>query len=316
MKAQSNDGIKIEGPFLYFFLVLTTVFGVLCYAVADAFAGDVQLQTTFATPADAGQALRAANAADEQNKLLQVLGPGAEQLLNSGDPVEDREARQSFITKYDEMNRWVTMSDGSEILCIGGDNYPFPIPLAQNSEKRWYFNTEAGADEMLARRIGRNELLAIDASYALASAQEFYFDAAHHYAQRIISTPGTKDGLYWPSVRGDASSPLSNMEVFAPEALTSATHDAAPVIDGYEFRILTAQGGNAPGGAKNFLSDGKLAGGFAVLAYPAKYGDSGVMTFVLDRGGVVYQKDLGERTSEIATSMTSYDPDEGWTPAE
>jgi len=306
----------MEGPVLYLFLVLATVFGILCYAVADAVAEDVPAQTTFATPADAGQALRAANGAKEQNKLLQVLGPGAEQLLNSGDPVEDQEARQSFITKYDQMNRWVAMTDGSEILYIGADNYPFPIPLAQNSERRWYFNTEEGADEMLARRIGRNELLAIDASYAIASAQEFYFNDAHQYAQRIISTPGTKDGLYWPSSGANASSPLSSMEVFAQEALTSATPDAAPIIDGYEFRILTAQGGSAPGGAKNSLADEKLDVGFAVLAYPAKYGDSGVMTFVLSRNGGIYQKDLGERTSEIAGSIRTYDPSDGWIPAE
>jgi Protein of unknown function (DUF2950) len=306
----------MEGPVLYLLLVLATVFGILCYAVADAVAEDVQAQTTFATPADAGQALRTANGANDQNKVLQVLGPGAEQLLNSGDPVEDKEARQSFITKYDQMNRWVAMTDGSEILYIGADNYPFPIPLAQNSERRWYFNTEAGADEMLARRIGRNELLAIDASYAIASAQEFYFNDAHQYAQRIISTPGTKDGLYWPSSGGNASSPLSGMEVFAQEALTSATPGTAPIIDGYEFRILTAQGGSAPGGAKNYLFGGKLEGGFAVLAYPAKYGDSGVMTFVLGRNGVVYQKDLGEKTSEIGGSITTYDPGDSWIPAE
>jgi hypothetical protein len=317
MKYRSTYAMNLETPLVLPVLLLAILLAILSFpAQGAAETTDFDWQERFATPEEAGQALLAANQANDQEALVQILGPESQAILSSGDPAQDQASRQSFVVKYRQMNRWVTMIDGTQVLYIGADNYPFPIPLEKYSDSGWYFDTSAGADEILARRIGRNELLAIDACSAIASAQEFYFNDAHQYAQRIISTPGTMDGLYWPSSGANASSPLSSMEVFAQEALTSATPDAAPIIDGYEFRTLTAQGGSAPGGAKTYLSDGKLDVGFAVLAYPARYGDSGVMTFVLNRNGVVYQKDLGERTSEIAESIKTYDPSDGWIPAE
>lgn len=279
---------------------------------------DISVQTTFDTPAEAGQALQTASLAYDENSLGKILGVGSNDILSSGDPVEDKAAIDSFAAKYNRMNRWVTLTDGSSILYIGADNYPFPIPLTEDSSGRWYFDTQAGEDEMLARRIGRNELLAIDAVSAIANAQETYFKtsptphAAHQYAQRIISTPGKKDGLYWNAIAGQSSSPLGSL----PDFVESIAAGDPQVIDGYHFRILTAQGDAAKGGSKNYLSDGRMTGGFAIIASPAKYADSGIMTFILNRDGVVYQKDLGENAAAIAASIKAFNPADGWTPAE
>jgi Protein of unknown function (DUF2950) len=279
---------------------------------------DISVQATFDTPTEAGQALQMASLAYDENGLGKILGAGSKDILSSGDPLEDKAAISSFVAKYNRMNRWVTLTDGSSILYIGADNYPFPIPLVRDSSGKWYFDTEAGEDEMLARRIGRNELLAIDAISAIANAQEIYFKtsatqyAAQQYAQRIISTPGKKDGLYWDASAGQPPSPLGSL----PDFVESITAGDPQVIDGYSFRILTAQGDAAKGANKNYLSDGRMIGGFAIIASPAKYADSGIMTFILNRDGVVYQKDLGENTAAVAASIETFNPTDGWTPAE
>ena len=273
-------------------------------------------------PAEAGQALLAANQANDQEALARILGPESQAVLSSGDPAEDQASRQSFVAKYAQMNRWVTMTDGTQVLYIGADNYPFPIPLAKYLDSGWYFDTAAGVDEILARRIGRNELLAIDACLAIAKAEEVYSrgvhdgDSAHEYAPRIISTPGKQDGLYWPVSENQPASPLASLEKIAWDAVTQAKSGVATVIDGYEFRILTSQGDDANGGSMSYMADGKLTRGFAVIAAPVKYGDSGVMTFLVSQEGVVYQKDLGNSTAVVAASITRYAPGEGWIRAE
>jgi len=214
------------------------------------------------------------------------------------------------------------MTDGTQVLYIGADNYPFPIPLEKYSDSGWYFDTSAGADEILARRIGRNELLAIDACSAIANAQDVYFrgahdgDSAHEYAPRNISTPGKQDGLYWAVSGIQPASPLASLEKIAKDVVSSPKPGVAPVIDGYEFRILTSQGDDASGGSMSYMVDGKLTRGFAVIAFPVKYGDSGVMTFLVSDEGVVYQKDLGDNTAKVAPSITSYDTGDGWTRAD
>jgi Protein of unknown function (DUF2950) len=279
-------------------------------------ATEAAAQSTFATPEEAGQALQAATKADDENGLTQILGRSSKELLSSGDPAEDREARQSFVTKYDRMNRWASMAAGSRVLYIGADNYPFPIPLAQEPSSKWYFNTAAGEEEILARRIGRNELLAIDASTAIANAEELYRQKAHSYTQKILSSPGIEDGLHWEVPKNAEPSPLGRLGEFAKAATASATPDGSPVFDGYSFRILTAQGEGVEGGAKSYLVNGRLAGGFAVIATPVKYQDSGIMTFIISREGVVYQKDLGKATASIAATIQDYNPADGWKPAE
>jgi hypothetical protein len=281
-------------------------------------------QTTFSNPSEAGQALQQASRANDESALSRILGPTAKDVLNSGDPVEDKAALDSFVNKYDRMNRWVAITDGSQILNIGPDNYPFPIPLAQNAASKWYFNTAAGADEILARRIGRNELLAIDAVYAIANAQELYFRKAHDdnpkhlYTPLIISNAGKQDGLYWSAAESqddERASPLSKLSDFAGSDTTSDP-TTPQMIDGYYFRILTAQGDQAKGGAKSYLVNGKLTAGFAVIASPVRYRDSGIMTFIMSREGVVYQQDLGPNTADVAGSIREYNPTGEWVPVE
>lgn len=279
-------------------------------------------QTTFSSPAEAGQALQKAAQTHDESALAQILGPASKAILNSGDPVEDKASRDSFVAKYNQMNRWVAMTDGTQILNIGSDNYPFPIPLARDSSSKWYFNTAAGADEILARRIGRNELLAIDAVSSIANAEEAYAQKAHDgnpahlYTAMILSSPGKQDGLYWEVPEGQDSSPLGRLSDFAGITNPSATPGGAQIFDGYSFRILTAQGDKAKGGAKSYLVNGKMTGGFAVIASPVTYRDSGVMTFLLSREGVVYQRDMGPNTADAAASTEEYNPGEPWVPVE
>ncbi|HSY70627.1 MAG TPA: DUF2950 family protein, partial [Alloacidobacterium sp.] len=269
-------------------------------------ASDTETQATFATPEEAGEALQTAARNRDETTLVRILGPDSKAILNSGDAQEDEVALASFVTKYDRMNRWVTMTDGNRILYIGADNYPYPIPLTLDSSSKWYFNTAAGEDEIVARRIGNNELLAIDAVSAIANAQELYFKSAHdgkpahEYARKILSSPGKQDGLYWQVAKNQPSSPLGRVDDFAKDVISSTQPDADPTFDGYSFRILTAQGQNAGEGAKSYLAGGKMAGGFAILATPVKYQDSGIMTFILSRDGIVYQKDLGTKTTDVA----------------
>ena len=279
-------------------------------------------QLTFATAEEAGQALLAAARANNEDALSQILGPQSKSILSSGDPEQDKVAVASFVAKYDRMNRWVTMTDGSRVLYIGDDNSPYPIPLAQNESSRWYFDTDAGKDEILARRIGQNELLAIDAIWEMAGAEELYFWNSHEglasqqYAQKILSSPGKQDGLYWEASANERSSPLGKLDEFSTDVLTSTPPGQDPLFGGYIFRILAAQGERAQGGARDYIADGKMTRGFAILATPATYGISGVRTFLVGQDGVVYGKDLGPKTAEIASSIKSYNPDDGWTKTE
>jgi len=282
----------------------------------------IEGQTTFSSPAEAGDALQKAARAHDENALAQILGPAAKAVLNSGDPDEDKAALDSFVAKYDQMNRWVAMKDGNQVLNIGADNYPYPIPVARNSSSKWYFDTKAGEDEILARRIGRNELLAIDATSSLANAEELYSQKAHDgnpahlYTAMILSTPGKQDGLHWTVPEGQDASPLGRLSEFAKFVESSPTASGPQMFDGYYFRILSAQGDKAKGGAKSYVVNGKMTGGFAVIASPVTYRDSGIMTFILSREGVVYQRDLGPNTAATAASINEYNPTAEWTPVE
>jgi len=266
----------------------------------NAAAATEAAQQTFSTPEQARQALRAAASASDENALAQILGPDSKVILSSGDSAEDQASIAEFVTKYDRMNRWVTMTDGSRILYIGADNYPYPIPLTQNSASQWYFNTAAGKDEILARRIGKNELMAVDAVHAMGKAEDVYFKSGHdgkparQYTGKILSSPGKQDGLDWEVPANQPSSPLGRLNEFAKEVVTSTQPGAAPIFDGYAFRIVTSKGG------------------YTIVATPVTYGDSGIMTFMLSKGGHVYQKDLGSKPEPVA----SYSVADGWTQAE
>jgi len=302
-------------------VVVVAGFGVAVRVVQSsnpAAANETLAPETFQTPEEAGSKLANAAKTGDQTALSQILGVEAKALLTSGDSETDRAATDSFASKYQKMNRWVEMTDGGRVLYIGADNFAFPVPLAKNSSGQWYFDAVAGAQEVRARDIGRNELLAIDACSALANAQEIFFNSgtAREYAQRIISTPGKEDGLYWPAREANAPSPLHHLSQLSKSSLASSPNDDPLVIDGYTLRVLTSQGDDAPGGAKSYVVDGKMTDGFAILATPVKYGETGIMTFMIGREGIVYEQDLGPDTFKLAATITEYNPDENWSPIE
>ena len=216
------------------------------------------------------------------------------------------------------MNRWVDMTDGSRVLYIGADNFAFPVPLAKDSSGQWYFDAVAGAQEIRARDIGRNELLTIDACSALADAQEMYYADSGYasFAQRIIGTPGKQDGLYWPASDKQDASPLATLNELPKSSLSSLSPDQPLVLDGYSLRILTAQGDDAPGGSRNYIVNGRMTGGYAILATPVKYAETGIMTFMTGVDGVVYERDLGPDTAKIAASIHEFNPTDDWSPVE
>lgn len=280
------------------------------------FATDATTQTTYQSPADAATALAQATKNTDENALTKVLGGEAKALITSGESESDKAAMQQFFSKYQQMNRLVDMSDGSRVLYIGADNFAFPVPLAKNASGSWYFDAVAGAQEIRAREIGKNELLTIDALAAVASAEQFYSNNndSGEYAQRIISTAGKQDGLYWPTSDSLGASPLAQLEEFPKSSLASLSPDQPFVIDGYTLRILTVQGDDAPGGAQNYIVDGKMTGGFAILATPVKYRETGIMSFMIGREGFVYESDLGPDTAKISASIQQYNPDDNWSP--
>ncbi len=222
------------------------------------------------------------------------------------------------MAKYGAMHRWRKLSDGGQILLVGTDNFPFPIPLKKNDGGQWFFDTAAGKDEILSRRIGRNELAIIDVCNEAAGAQADYFaqlhdgDTTKQYAMKFISDPGKHNGLYWEALGGQTPSPLGPLAAYAASEGYSTKPEGRKAFHGYYFRILKGQTKNAPGGAKDYVVGGKMTGGFAFAAYPAEYGNSGVMTFIISQDGVLLQKDLGTTTAETVNAMNAFDPDPSW----
>jgi hypothetical protein len=272
----------------------------------------------FASPDDAGNGLQEAVKSGDQNAVLAIFGPGSKEVVSSGNASEDKTVAGAFVAAYGVMHRWRQMPDGSQILLIGADNFAFPIPLKKNDAGQWFFDTAAGKEEILRRRIGRNELAVIDVCGALAGAQADYFSQrlddgnTQQYALKFISDPGKRNGLYWQPVDGQPRSPLGPLVAYATAEGYKAKPDAHEPFHGYYFRMLTRQGSGAPGGARDYVTGGKLVGGFAFVAYPAEYGNSGVMTFIMNQDGVLLQKDLGKATTETASTMTEFNPDASW----
>lgn len=268
---------------------------------------------TFATPDAAGAAFLEAAKSGDQAALLAIFGPDGKSALFSGDAVKDKNNFRDFVDAYNQMHRWREIKVGGDILYVGADNYPFPIPLGKNASGQWVFDTAAGLDEILARRIGKDELTAIAASGAIAEAQAKYFSKQKQYAQKFISDEGKQNGLYWPVAAGQAPSPLEEVRDFAKAMGYTNAGDKPQEFGGYYFKFLK-QGADAKGGANDFDVNGRMIG-FAVVAYPVEYRNSGIMTFIVGKDGVVYQKDLGEKTVELAEAMTEYDPSSAWKPA-
>ncbi len=271
-------------------------------------------QRTFDSPAAAVQALFTAVRNNDPQALLAILGPQGKRLVSSGDAREDAGDRANFIHKYGEMHRLVKEPDGTLSLYVGAENWPMPIPIAQSGHA-WYFDTAAGRQEILYRRIGRNELSAIRVLEELVAAQKEYESAHHVYARRIYSSEGMHDGLYWKPAPGESESPIGPLVAAAVAQGYEGPHSGTRTpYRGYYFHVLTGQGAHAPGGAKSYLVDGKMTGGFAFVASPADYRTSGVMTLIVGADGIVYQKDLGRGTAALAHAMREYNPDASWHP--
>ena len=272
-----------------------------------------QGQKTFPSPEEASTALVTAAQSNDERTMIAILGPDGKQIVSSGDDAEDAQSRANFVQKYKEMHRLVKEPDGTTALYIGAENWPTPIPLV-NKANSWYFDTEAGKKEILYRRVGRNELSTIRVCQELVAAQKEYYSAKQNeYAQKIFSDQGQHNGLYWKAAEGEAQSPIGPLvaSAFAKDYAKSGDTAPAPYF-GYYYRILTRQGKSAKSGAKSYLVNGRLTEGFAYVAYPAEYMSSGVMTFIVNQDGVVYQKDLGAKTDVLAKAIKRFDPDSSW----
>ena len=265
-------------------------------------------QRTFSSAEDASNALVTAAQSNDEKAMLDVLGPEGKQIVSSGDETEDAQSRANFVKRYQEMHRLVKEPDGTTVLYIGAHNWPSPIPLV-NKGNSWYFDTEAGKKEILYRRIGRNELSAIRVCQELVAAEKEYSAQHSEYARKIFSDEGRHNGLYWKAANSEPQSPIGPLVASA----FAKSQDGAPApYRGYYYLILTRQGKNGPGGAKSYIVNGKMTEGFAFAAYPAEYRSSGVMTFLVNQDGVVYEKDLGKRTDVLAKAMKEYNPNPSW----
>jgi Protein of unknown function (DUF2950) len=270
-------------------------------------------QKTFASADEASKALVSAIKANDDPALLAIFGPDGKDIVASGDNVEDQESRANFVRRYDQMHRLVNEPDGTTTLYLGAENWPTPVPLVHKGNT-WYFDTDSGVKEILYRRVGRNEMSTIHVVQQLVAAQKDYSSENQgQYAEKMASDEGQHNGLYWNVAAGAKESPIGPLVASAcNEGYGRVAPGVLTPFHGYYFRILTDQGKNAPGGAKNYVVNGKMTGGFAFLAYPAEYRSSGVMTFIAGSDGVVFQRDLGKNTASVARSIKKFDPDSKW----
>ena len=288
-------------------------------------AGAVSVQRSFASPEDAAAALVQAVKAHDRAGILAILGPDAKGTISSGDPVADRAAAQRFVTEFDQKHAIAPDGEGRATLTLGSDDWPFAFPLVK-AAAGWHFDTQAGKTELVARRIGSNELAVINVMLAIVDAQHDYASADHNrdgvpeYARKLVSSPGKQDGLYWPTKPGEPESPLGPLvtrataEGYGQGSKAGKSGKGPTPYHGYYFRLLTGQGPHAKGGAMDYVVRGWMIGGYAAIAYPAKYDNSGVMTFIVNQDGVVYQKGLGPQTATLARGIKRFDPGPGWAP--
>jgi hypothetical protein len=294
------------------------VLSIAALSIAEAHASAAESrQETFSAPDKAINALVAANRSGSAAELLKILGPESEKLISSGDPIADKIGRDRFVAAYDASHSLESRGADKTILIVGKEDWPFPIPLVRRAGA-WSFDTKAGEKEILDRRIGRNELKVIEVCRAYVEAQREYaskerLGSGHpEYAQHLLSTAGKRDGLYWPTGAGEEESPFGPLIAKARAVGYFAKDNESSPYYGYYYKILKQQGPNAPGGARDYVLDGHMTGGFAMLAFPARYADSGIMTFTVNQDGIVYEKDLGPDTATIANSVMQFDPDASW----
>ncbi|HUK43143.1 MAG TPA: DUF2950 family protein [Candidatus Bathyarchaeia archaeon] len=300
----------VTGAFFVMMLLLTA-----CHRKSTA-GQAAEGQQTYASPDEAAKALAQAAATDDRQQLQQLFGPAAKDILYSGDAAQDKADMADFAAAYAQMNRFRKLQNGSQLLLVGATNTAFPVPLREDRKARWYFDVPAGATELQVRRIGRNELAAIDIMASLADAQEEYFNQAHEgekqYARKFISDPGKQNGLYWPEEPGKPKSPVGPLLAYATELGAQLKPSLHKPFHGYYFGILNTQGAFANGGLKDYMREGKMTRGFGFIAWPAEYGKSGTMSFIVNGDRIVYQKDLGTTTKDQAPFTTQFSPDSSW----
>jgi len=290
------------------------LFGMLlAFSIGAQSASHQKSQKTFASPEEAAQALVAAVKAGDQKATLAILGNDAKPVLESGDKVADKAAGARFVQAYEEANKLEKSGDAKAVLVVGKLGWPFPIPVVKEAAG-WRFDAAAGKEEILNRRIGRNEISAMQAALAYADAQREYYvanpqkDKLLQYAQKFVSTQGKRDGLYYPTKAGEKASPLGPLF----DSAKAQGYTAGGGYHGYKYKILKAQGADAKGGAYDYVAQGRMIGGYALVAWPATYGNSGVMTFVINHDGVLYEKDLGPGTAAAAAKIARFNPDKSW----
>jgi len=281
--------------------------------------GHDEQQRAFATPEDAVRALIDAAKAEDLNQVVAIFGPEGKELIDSSDPVTARRNRQVFVAAAAEEWHLTDGENGSKALVIGNEGWPFPVPLVKG-ESGWHYDTAAGKEEVIARRIGRNELAVIRLCRTYVAAQKLYAESGHDgqapgaYATTFASDAGRQNGLYWPAKHGERRSPLGDLVAQAALKPSDVDNDRAEPspFHGYYFKILTSQGNDAPGGTKNYISNGRLSGGFALVAWPAQYDVTGVMSFIVNQNNIVHERDLGADSNTVGRKIAVYNPDSSW----
>lgn len=303
-----------SGKWKFVALGLLLLSGSLCVAQAN--------EKTFASPGDAVLALYNGVKANDTQSLDAIFGSNASKILSTGDAVADKNTAANFLRRYEQMHRVVQEPDGKVTLYVGAENWPMPIPIVKNGSGQWFFDTQEGLKEILYRRVGTNENDAIETLHTLFQAQREYASQMHDgsktkaYALKFVSTAGKQDGLYWKTDDNQPPSPIGPLIADANSQGYTAEQGKVTPFHGYYFRILTKQGAAAKGGARDYVVNGQLAKGFAFVAYPAEYRNSGVMTFIVNQDGTVYESDLGEDTAKLGAEMTEYNPVGGWNKVE
>jgi hypothetical protein len=303
-------------------LLSLLIFSTGCQSKSESPVAPTQPKT-FASPDAAAKALYDAAKSGDANSITSLFPPDAKDYLLTGNADDDKASLHAFVSDYDKMHRWGKLDNGGRVLSVGIENYPFPFPLLKDSSGQWYFDSSSAKKEFLARQIGDNELTVIDILNAMADAQSEYFtklqlnSKVKQYARKFVSSEGTHDGLYWKPAPGEPDSPLGPLAARAgAEGYKSGTADAPAPFHGYFFRILTEQGPAANGGKKNYIVKNNMVGGFAFIAYPAEYRATGVMSFIVNQDGNIYEKNLGTDTTQIAKTTIAFNPDDSWSPVE
>lgn len=301
------------------FMVPLVAGGIVFAAAAGCGQKEIAAQKTFASAENAADTLGMAYQAEDRSAAAALLGDAGQRLVVSGDPVIDRDERQWFLALFQEKHEVILEGESRAVLKLGDDGQPYPIPIIRGQDNRWRFDATEGHEDLLSRRMSKTELIALDIVLAYVDAQREYHredrngDGVLEYAQKFRSSPGKQDGLVWTTEADMVPSPVATLTaIMREEGYGPATEGQLPIYRGYYYRIVTGQGPHAPGGDRDYVVDGRMTGGFALVAFPVRYSISGIMTFMTNQDGVVYQKDLGPETVHLGRTVASFDPDRSW----